>query len=88
MFVNAQACGLQFDPTSVAKNKALAKAEATMLDNFDPIETSFRRLRDTDVAHETVTTRDSCNNPVATCQLVSDLGEPRGTLGAPRRTDV
>lgn len=83
MFVNAQAAGLQFDPALVAANKAAAHAEATMLDNFDPIETSFRRLRDNDVAHETVAAREKCNNPSATCALVSDTGEPRGTFGAP-----
>ena len=85
MFVNAQAAGLQFDPAAVAANKALAKAEAEMLDNFDPIETSFRRLRDNDVAHETVAPRDRCNNPGSGCGLVSDTGEPRGTFGAPAR---
>jgi uncharacterized protein (DUF2235 family) len=83
MFVNAQAAGLQFEPAFVTANKALAHATAKMLDNFDPIETSFRHLRDDDVAHETVTAREGCNNPKATCVLVSDTGEPRGTLGAP-----
>jgi uncharacterized protein (DUF2235 family) len=83
MFVNAQACGLQFDPAVVAANKAAARAEARMLDNFDPIETSFRRLRDGDFVHETVTSRSDCNNPAATCALVSDEGEARGTFGAP-----
>lgn len=82
MFVNAQAAGLQFDPAVVAANKALAQATATMLDNVDPIETSFRRLRDNDLVHETVTARDKCNNPAATCALVSDTGELRGTFGA------
>jgi len=84
MFVNAQAAGLQFDAAAVAANKALAQATAQMLDNVDPIETSFRRLRDGDVAHESVTARDGCNNPAATCGLVSDTGEPRGTFGARR----
>ena len=83
MFVNAQACGLQFDPALVAENKALAKAEAKMLDNFDPIETSFRKLRDGDLVHETVASREHCNNPAATCGVVSDTGELRGTFGAP-----
>jgi uncharacterized protein (DUF2235 family) len=82
MFVNAQAAGLQFDPGVVAANKALANATARMLDNVDPIETSFRRLRDTDLVHETVTARDACNNPMATCAVVSDTGELRGTFGA------
>ncbi len=45
MFVNAQACGLQFDPAMVAANKAAARAQATMLDNFDPLETHFRKMR-------------------------------------------
>ena len=82
MFVNAQAAGLQFDPALVAANKALAHATAKMLDNFDPIETSFRRLRDNDLVHETVTARDGCNNPMAASALVSDTGELRGTFGA------
>jgi uncharacterized protein (DUF2235 family) len=82
MFVNAKAAGLDFDPAVVEANKALARAEARMLDNFDPIETSFRRLRENDVAHESVAARDKCNNPVAGCVLVSDTGEPRGTFGA------
>lgn len=82
MFVNAQAAGLQFDPALVAANKALAHATAKMLDNVDPIETSFRRLRDADLVHETVTARDGCNNPMATSALVSDTGELRGTFGA------
>ena len=56
-----------------------------MLDNFDPIETHFRRLRDNDVVHETVAARDKCNNPASGCALVSDTGEPRGTFGAPQR---
>jgi uncharacterized protein (DUF2235 family) len=83
MFVNAQAAGLQFDPAFVAANKALAMATAEMLDNFDPIETSFRRLRDDDRVHETVSARDRCNNPMATCVRVSDTGELLGTFGAP-----
>jgi len=83
MFVNGQAAGLQFDPAIVAANKAQARATAQMLDNFDPIETPFRRLRDGDVVHDSVTTRDGCNNPLPTCALVSDTGEPRGTFGAP-----
>ena len=57
-------------------------AAARMLDNFDPIETSFRRLRDDDFVHETVMLRDGCNNPAATCAVVSDTGEPRGAFGA------
>ena len=83
MFVNAQAAGLQFDSAQVSANKALAKATAQMLDNFDPVETHFRKLRDGDVVHESVTARDKCNNPAATCVLVSDTGEPRGTFGVP-----
>lgn len=83
MFVNAQAAGLEFDPAFVAANKALAHRTAKMLDNVDPIETHFRKLRDTDVVHESVTARDGCNNPAADCGLVSDSGEPRGTFGAP-----
>ena len=83
MFVQAQAAGLQFDEQYVAANKALAHATAQMLENFDPIETAFRRLRDGDVVHESVTARDGCNNPTATCMVVSDLGESRGTFGAP-----
>ena len=83
MFVNAQAAGLQFDPAQVAANKALAHAMAQMLDNFDPVETHFRKLRDGDVVHESVRAREKCNNPAATCVLVSDTGEPRGTFGVP-----
>jgi len=83
MFVNAQAAGLKFDPALVAENKALANATATMLDNVDPIETHFRKLRDGDFVHQSVATRDKCNNPAATCVVVSDTGEPRGTFGAP-----
>jgi uncharacterized protein (DUF2235 family) len=82
MFCHAQAAGLQFDPAFVAANKALANATATMLDNVDPIETSFRRLRDGDLVHETVASRDGCNNPAAMVALVSDQGDPRGTFGA------
>lgn len=83
MFVNAQAAGLEFDPVFVAANKALAKTTATMLDNFDPLETHFRTLRDDDLVHESVSAREKCNNPSATCALVSDTGEPRGTFGNP-----
>jgi uncharacterized protein (DUF2235 family) len=83
MFVNAQACGVKFDPALVAANKAAVNAAARMLDNFDPIEMSFRRLRDDDFVHETVTLREGCNNPAGTCAVVSDTGEPRGTFGAP-----
>jgi len=82
MFVNAQAAGLQFDPAVVAANKALANAAATMLDNFDPLETGFRKLRDNDLVHQSVTTRDKCNNPMPTCVIVSDAGERRGTFGS------
>lgn len=82
MFVNAQAAGLEFDAEYVAANKALANATATMLDNFDPIETSFRRLRDRDMVHETVTIRDDCNNPIATCIVLTDMGEQRGSFGS------
>lgn len=82
MFVNAQACGLELDPTFVAANKALANATATMLDNVDPFETSFRKLRDGDLVHESVTSREKCNNPAATCVVVSDTGEQRGTFGS------
>ena len=82
MFCHAQAAGLQFDPAFVAANKALANTTAKMLDNVDPIETAFRRLRDTDLIHETVTARDGCNNPAASSALVSDNGERRGTFGA------
>jgi len=82
MFMHAQAAGLQFDPAFVAANKALANATAHMLDNFDPIETAYRQLRSNDVVHESVTTRDGCNNPANTCVVVSDSGEPRGTFGA------
>ena len=83
MFVNAQAAGLQFDPALVAANRAAANASAQMLDNLDPIETHFRRLRDNDVVHESVAARDKCNNPAAGCARVSDTGEPRGTFGGP-----
>jgi hypothetical protein len=83
MFSHGQAAGLQFDPAFVAANKALANATAKMLDNVDPIETAFRRLRDGDLVHETVSARDGCNNPAASCPLVSDTGEARGTFGAP-----
>lgn len=82
MFVNAQAAGLTFDPVVVAANKALAHATATMLDNLDPIETPFRKLRTGDLVHESVTAREKCNNPAATCVVVSDTGEPRGMFGA------
>ena len=82
MFSHAQAAGLQFDAGLVAANRALANATARMLDNVDPIETHFRKLRDTDLVHETVTSRDGCNNPAAVCALVSDNGEARGTFGA------
>lgn len=81
MFVNAQACGVQLDPTLVAQNKAAARAEARMLDNFDPIETSFRKLRDGDLVHDTVSMRDACNNPAATCVRVNDSGERLGSFG-------
>ena len=80
MFVNAQACGLEFDPTLVAQNKAAARAEARMLDNFDPIETSFRTMRESDCIHETVTFRDQCNNPAATCVRVSNTGDRLGSF--------
>lgn len=81
MFVNAQACGLEFDPTLVAQNKAAARHEAKMLDNIDPIETSFRKLRDGDFVHETVTVREKCNNPASTCISVTDTGERLRNFG-------
>ncbi len=81
MFTHAQAAGLQFDPAFVSANKAHANAAAHMLDNFDPVETMYRQLRPGDVVHESVVTRDGCNNPAATCAVVSDTGEPRGTFG-------
>ena len=81
MFVNARACGLQFDPTLVAQNNAAARREARMLDNFDPIETSFRKLRDGDFVHETVMIREKCNNPMSTCICVSDVGERLRNFG-------
>ena len=80
MFHNAIACGLQFDEAIVASNKAAAHAEATMLDNIDPLETSFRKLRDGDLVHETVTLRDRCNNPGTTCIRVSDAGDRLGAF--------
>jgi hypothetical protein len=80
MITNAQACGLQFDPTLVAQNRAAAHAEAKMLDNLDPIETSFRKLREGDLIHETVTLRDKCNNPAATCVRVADSGDRLGNF--------
>ena len=80
MFVNAQACGLDFDPTLVAQNKAAARAEAKMLDNFDPIETPFRKIREGDFIHDTVVFRDQCNNPGATCVRVSDAGDRLGSF--------
>ena len=80
MFVNAQACGLEFDPQTVARNKAAASAEARMLDNFDPLETSFRKLKDGDLVHETVAMRERSNNPAATCVRVSDTGEQLGNF--------
>jgi uncharacterized protein (DUF2235 family) len=81
MFVNAQACGLQFDQTFVAQNKAAARAEAEMLDNFDPLEAAFRKIRDGDFVHETVTIREKCNNPTKTCVRLSDLGVRLGGFG-------
>jgi uncharacterized protein (DUF2235 family) len=81
MFVNAQACGLDFDPDFVARNKAAARAEATMLDNLDPIETSFRKVRDGDLVHDTVSVREHCNNPAKTCIRVSDAGQQLGAFG-------
>jgi len=80
MFVNAQACGLQFDPQLVAQNKAKAFAEARMLDNLDPIETSFRKMKDGDLVHETVTMRERCHNPGTTCMRVSDAGKQLGAF--------
>lgn len=80
MIVNAQACELKFDPTLVAQNRAAAHAEARMLDNLDPIETSFRKLRDGDLVHETVTIRDKCNNPLATCVRIADSGDRLGNF--------
>jgi uncharacterized protein (DUF2235 family) len=80
MFVNAQACGLQFDPELVARNNAAAFAEARMLDNLDPIETSFRKMQDHDFVHQTVTMRQMCNNPGTTCVRVSDSGERLGNF--------
>ena len=51
-----------------------------MLDNFDPIETHFRKLRDSDLVHETVTMRDNCNNPAATCVRIADSGDRLGNF--------
>jgi uncharacterized protein (DUF2235 family) len=80
MFVNAQACGLQFDPEIVARNRATAFAKARMLDNLDPIETSFRKPKEGDLVHETVTVQDKCNNPSRTCVRVTDSGERLGNF--------
>ena len=80
MIVNAQACGLQFEPALVAQNRAAAHAEAKMLDNLDPIETSFRKLRDGDFIHETVSIRDMCNNPTGACVRIADNGDRIGNF--------
>ena len=78
MFVNAQACGLHFDPTLVEQNKAAARAEAKMLDNFDPIETAFRKLREGDLAASYMNTpsqRDRVCEPYThTIGRLTDLG--------------
>lgn len=81
MIVNGQSCGLSFDAALLAANRAAAQAGAEMLDNLDPIETSFRKLREGDLVHDTVALRDRCNNPGATCVRVSDSGERLGAFG-------
>jgi len=81
MFVNAQACGVQLDPALVTSNRAAAHAEASMLDNFDPIETAFRKLREGDFVHETVAVREKCHNPAKTCIRVTDTGDRLGAFG-------
>jgi uncharacterized protein (DUF2235 family) len=80
MFVNAKACGVELDPAFVEQNRQLANAEAEMLDNFDPVETPFRKVRAGDLVHETVTIRQLCNNPTATCVRISDAGERLGSF--------
>ena len=65
MFIEAQACGLSFDSDLVASNEAQIRPDARMLDNFDPIETAFRRARDTDLIHHTVKSRDGLNTPTS-----------------------
>ena len=55
-------------------------AEARMLDNLDPIETSFRRMKDSDLVHETVAMREKCHNPGTTCVRVADSGERLGNF--------
>jgi hypothetical protein len=78
MFVNAQASGLDFEPGFLVQNRAAAFAEAKMLDNFDTLETSFRRIRQGDLVHDTVSARADCNNPAVTCVRVSDSGDRLG----------
>jgi hypothetical protein len=51
-----------------------------MLDNVDPIETSFRKVKDGDLVHETVTMRERCHNPGTTCVRVADSGERLGNF--------
>jgi len=52
--------------------------EVLTIDNFDPLETSFRKIKDGELVHETVSLRDKCNNPGKTCVRVTDSGERLG----------
>ncbi len=82
MIVNAKAAGLNFDEAFVGANERAMVTTAKMLDNFDPLETHFRKLRDGDLIHHTVAVREKCNNPTGTCTVVADLGEVRGPFQA------
>lgn len=74
MFAQAKRANLTFDEALVRENALLMNADAEMLDNFDPIETGYRGLRNGDVLHQTVRFRKGHHNPKGEFGLVDTEG--------------
>lgn len=78
MICHAKAAGCTFDQALVKENALLANIETRILDNFDPIETGYRDLRDGDLLHESVRFRKGHHNPKGEFGLVNNAGEDCG----------
>jgi len=80
MFAQARQAGIVFDDTLIEDNASFMNPDATMLDNFDPIETGYRDLRPGDVIHDSVRFRAKHHNPPVGTQMVSTAGTVVGTF--------
>lgn len=78
MFCHAQSAGAKFEEVLVKENELLMNVDTRILDNFDPIETGYRNLREGDVLHETVRFRARHHNPKGKYGLVNNAGEDCG----------